>query len=281
MFLVNYRSWELGPGRSVNYSGNSKKSLCISVNDSLRKLQSTYIDLLYVHLWDWTTSIEEIMDALHILVEQGKVLYLGISNTPAWVVSAANTYARAHGKTPFSVYQGNWNMIRRDFEHDIIPMARHFGMALCPWGIFASGKLQSKKQIEDRKQAGETLRPMYTTEQNEIERNASDALEKVASEHGIESVQQIAIAYVMRKARNVFPLIGGRTVGQLNDNVKALSIRLTDEQLKYLDSIEPLEVVFPINIIGDDPRETGVSSMGHATFAQMAWQRFSKPTGYE
>lgn len=279
-FTINYRAWDLGAGRTVNYSGNHRKSLHISVQESLHKLQTSYIDLLYVHLWDWTTSIEELMDSLHILVEKGQVLYLGISDTPAWVVSAANTYARAHGKTPFSVYQGKWNVMMRDFERDIIPMARHFGMALCPFGTLAAGKLQTKKQVEARKMAGDTLRPMYTAEQTELEQKASEALEKVAAEHGIESIQQIAIAYVMRKARNVFPIIGGRKVEQLEDNIKSLDIRLTDEQIHYLDAIKPFDIGFPMNVIEDDPRELGVTSRGHAVFAQIAWQKFPKPIGY-
>ena len=98
------------------------------------------IDIYYVHYWDYTTSIKEVMDALHILVEQGKVLYLGASDMPAWIVSAANTYAMAYGKTPFSIYQGRWNVLERDFERDIIPMARQFGMALAPYVFnFPSG----------------------------------------------------------------------------------------------------------------------------------------------
>lgn len=105
-FTTNYRKHDLGGGKAVNYSGNHRKSIHLSVQDSLRKLQTSYIDLLYIHWWDWTTSIEELMDALHLLVAQGKVLYLGISDTPAWIVSAANVYAQSHGKTPFSVYQG-------------------------------------------------------------------------------------------------------------------------------------------------------------------------------
>lgn len=90
------------------------------------------LDIYYLHYWDYTTSIKEVMDALHILVEQGKVHYLGVSDTPAWIVAAANTYATDHGRTPFSIYQGRWNLLNRDFERDIIPMARHFGMALAP-----------------------------------------------------------------------------------------------------------------------------------------------------
>lgn len=90
-------------------------------------------DILYVHYWDYTTSVKEVMDALHSLIEQGKVLYLGISDTPAWIVAEANTYATSHGKTPFCIYQGRWNVLLRDFEREIIPMARHFGMALAPY----------------------------------------------------------------------------------------------------------------------------------------------------
>ena len=129
-FTTQYRAYELGKGHQVaNYAGNHKKSIHLSVRDSLKKLDTDYIDLLYLHWWAHDSSIPEIMDSLHILVEQGKVLYLGISDTPAWIVSAANEYAISHGKTPFSVYQGRWNVMLRDFERDIIPMARHYGMA--------------------------------------------------------------------------------------------------------------------------------------------------------
>ena len=101
-----------------------------SAHDSLKKLRTDYIDILYVHWWDYTTSIEEVMDGLHTLVLQGKVLYLGVSDTPAWVVSSANRYARMSGKTPFIIYQGAWSVIDRDFERDILPMAISEGTSL-------------------------------------------------------------------------------------------------------------------------------------------------------
>lgn len=132
-FTGEYKTHALGKGhQSANFTGNHRRSIHISVRESLAKLQTDYIDILYLHWWDHTTSVKEIMDSLHILVEQGKVLYLGISDTPAWIVATANTYAVDHGKTPFSIYQGQWNVLKRDFERDIIPMARHFGMALAP-----------------------------------------------------------------------------------------------------------------------------------------------------
>ncbi|EXJ64809.1 aryl-alcohol dehydrogenase AAD14 [Cladophialophora yegresii CBS 114405] len=280
-FTTGYRSWELGKGKSVNYSGNHKKSLHLSVRDSLEKLQTDYIDLLYVHWWDWTTSIEEVMDSLHILVEQGKVLYLGISDTPAWIVSAANTYARSHGKTVFSVYQGRWNVMTRDFERDIIPMARHFGMALAPWDVIGGGKFQSKKQIEERKKAGEGLRSMMgPAGQTPQQEKVSAALEKVAGEHGIESLSTIALAYVLQKTPRVFPIIGGRKVEHLHDNIKALSIKLTDEQIQYLESQTEFDVGFPSNFVGESPEATGKSSWIVAGTAQIAYPTPAKAAGH-
>ncbi|KAF9521236.1 NADP-dependent oxidoreductase domain-containing protein, partial [Crepidotus variabilis] len=110
--------------QKVMYLGNNAKSLHVSVEHSLKKLRTSYIDLLYVHWWDYDTSIEEVMKSLHALVQSGKVIYLGISDTPAWIVSQANQYARDHALTPFVIYQGLWNVLNRSFERDIIPMAR-------------------------------------------------------------------------------------------------------------------------------------------------------------
>ncbi|POS68833.1 aryl-alcohol dehydrogenase AAD14 [Diaporthe helianthi] len=275
-----FQSHELGPGRSAIFGGNNKKSLFLSVEASLRKLQTTYIDLLYVHWWDWSTSIEELMDSLHILVEQGKVLYLGISDTPAWVVAAANTYARAHGKTPFSVYQGRWSVLDRDFERDILPMARHFGLALCPWNVMGGGGLKTKKQIEARQSSNEGGR---FKQQSEAARKVSVALEKVASEHGVDSIQQIALAYVLRKARNVFPLVGFRKVEHLHDSIQALSIRLTDDQVSYIESQNPFDIGFPLNFVGDNPRETGgYNNLAESLLAaKVSFEKPPKPAGYE
>ena len=256
-FTGDYKKYEVGGGKSANYCGNHKHSLHVSVRDSLRKLQTDWIDILYVHWWDYMSSIEEVMDSLHILVQQGKVLYLGVSDTPAWVVSAANYYATSHGKTPFSIYQGKWNVLNRDFERDIIPMARHFGMALAPWDVMGGGRFQSKKAMEERKKNGEGLRTFVGgPEQTDAEIKISEALAKVAEEHGTESVTAIAIAYVRSKAKNVFPLVGGRKIEHLKQNIEALSIKLTPEQIEYLESIVTFDVGFPKSLIGDDPAVT-------------------------
>lgn len=259
-FTSDYRGHAVGTGKAPNSSGNHRRSILGSVHASLKKLQTEYIDILYLHWWDYTTSIKEIMDTLHGLVEQGKVLYLGISDTPAWVVSAANTYAVQTGKTPFCIYQGRWNIMVRDFERDILPMARTFGMALAPWDVLGGGKFQSKKALAQRAADGEKLRSFgQAGKQTEQEERVSEALCKVAAEHGLETPTTIALAYVMSKAPNVFPIVGGRKVEHLEDNIKALSIKLTEEQVKFLEGVVPFDVGFPSNFIGPDPNITGHS----------------------
>lgn len=217
------------------------------------------------------------MDSLHILVQQGKILYLGVSDTPAWIVSAANIYAQAHGKTPFSVYQGRWNVMLRDFEREVIPMARHFGMALAPWDAIGGGKFQTKKQIEERQKNGEGLRTMLGSGQSAQEAAMSERLEKVAQEHGLTSLATIALAYVIQKAPSVIPIIGGRKVEHLRDNIQALSVRLTNEQMKFLESQTDFDVGFPGTFVGESPAATGESSRMVAATARIAYPTPPKP----
>jgi len=239
--------------QKVLYTGNNVKSMYISLEASLKKLRTSYVDIFYVHWWDWVTSIEEVMNGLHKLVQQGKVLYLGVSDTPAWVVSQANQYARDHGKTPFVIYQGLWNVMDRSIERDIVPMCKAHGMALAPWSVLAGGKLRSDEEEERRVQSGDAGRgaPGYEWRRNEKERTMSAALAKVAKEVGVKHVTAVAIAYVMQKAPYVFPVVGGRKVEQLEANVEALEIVLSPEHIKYLESIVPFERGFPYGLIGD------------------------------
>lgn len=218
---------------------------------SLRKLRTSYIDILYVHWWDWNTSIEEVMDYLHNLVVAGKVLYLGISDSPAWVAAAANTYARLQGKTPFAIYQGAWNILERSFEREIIPMARTYGLALAPFQVLAGGKLRTDAEEQRRIDSGENGRATMSSTwlRNENEKKICAALEKVAKEVGTEHITAVAIAYVMQKTPYVFPIIGGRKVEHLHANIEALKISLSQEQIEYLESIIPFEPGFPSMII--------------------------------
>lgn len=234
----------------MNYTGNNAKSLKVSVDASLRKLRTDYIDIFYVHWWDWNTSIKEVMDNLHNLVAAGKVLYLGASDMPAWVVAYANQYAEAQGKTPFVIYQGAWNVMERSFEREIIPMARTLGLALAPWNVLAAGKLRTDAEEQRRIESGEKGRMLSGDWlRNENEKKMSAALEKVAKEVGTEHITAVAIAYVMQKTPYVFPIIGGRKVEHLNANIEALTISLTQEQIEYLENVVPFDPGFPNTMI--------------------------------
>ncbi|CAK7239392.1 MAG: hypothetical protein STHCBS139747_000822 [Sporothrix thermara] len=263
-YTSDYRCHALGKNKSPNNSGNGRRSMRNSLRDSLRKLQTDYVDILYLHWWDYSTSIPEIMDGLHALVQAGQVMYLGVSDTPAWLVSAANTYAEAHGRTPFSIYQGRWNVMVRDLEREIVPMARHFGMAIAPWDVLGGGKFQSKAAMAKRARDGEGLRTLFDTptagQQSAEELAFSEALEKVAQEHGVESVTTIALAYVLAKAPRVFPVLGGRKIEHWQDNIRALTIQLTDAQVAYLESVKPFDFGFPHDFTGRDPLITGAST---------------------
>ncbi|KZP16089.1 arylalcohol dehydrogenase [Athelia psychrophila] len=251
-YTSNFKKGNSDVKLHINYTGNSVKSMNVSVNASLKKLRTTYIDILYVHYWDYVTSIEEVMNGLHTLVTAGKVLYLGISDTPAWIVSQANQYAKDHGKTPFSIYQGKWNVMSRSFERDIIPMARSQGMALAPWEVLAGGKFRTDEEEEARRASGENGRAMVGPwERTEDEKIMSRALEKVAKEVGAAHLSAVAIAYIMQKTTYVFPILGGRKVSHLKGNIEALSISLSKEQMQYLESVLPFDQGFPNNMIGD------------------------------
>lgn len=230
-----------------SFTGNGSKSLHISLAASLRKLQTDYIDILYVHWWDFTTSIPELMQSLNTVVQQGKVLYLGISDTPAWIVSKANQYARDHGLRQFVVYQGRWSAANRDFERDVIAMCAAEGMGISPWGALGGGEFKTKKQREEAKGEG---RNMGGPNQNQIK--LTDTLEKIADRKST-AITSVALAYVMHKAPYVFPIVGGRKIEHLKGNIDALSLELSDEDMAEIDGAVPFDVGFPLNFLSQKP----------------------------
>ncbi|CEJ88025.1 hypothetical protein VHEMI04586 [[Torrubiella] hemipterigena] len=229
-----------GPPIQANYGGNATKSMVLSVNESLKRLQTDYIDLLYVHWWDYSTSIQEIMQSLNTLVQQGKVLYLGISDAPAWVVSKANEYARNHGLRPFSVYQGRWSAATRDFERDIIPMCRDEGMGLCPWGALGGGKFKTEEQ--------QRAQEARTGELTEADVAVSAVLERIARRENAV-LSSIALAYVLHKAPYVFPIVGVRDMVHIQGCIDALSIELTEEDVQEIEAAIPFDLGFPHSML--------------------------------
>lgn len=248
-YTIGYKNDEADIKLKVNYQGNHRKSLVLSVQDSLSKLQTSYIDLLYLHLWDYSTSIPEVMQALDSLVKANKVLYLGISDTAAWLVVKANEYARAHGMAQFVVYQGLWSLTTRDLEREVLPMCRAEGMAIAPWGVLGQGKFKTEAEIKNRSAV------RYNTPQTAHEKSVSAALEKVAKEVGNgATLGSIAVAWAMNKAPYVFPVVGGRSPQQMEEVIKGLDIVLNAEQMKSLEDAAPFELGFPyLPLFGTDP----------------------------
>ncbi|KAJ7616938.1 NADP-dependent oxidoreductase domain-containing protein [Mycena polygramma] len=263
-YTTNFKARNTDYAQQVNYTGNNIKSLHLSVEASLKKLRTTYIDILYVHWWDWDTGVEEVMNGLNNLVLQGKVLYLGISDTPAWVVAQANQYARDHGKSPFVIYQGLWNVLDRSFEREILPMARAHGLALAPWNVLGAGKFRTDAEEDARRESGEKGRTAFAPEwkRNENEKKISYALEKVAAEVGTKSITAVAIAYVLNKVPYCFPVVGGRKIEHLDSNIEALDISLSKEQIEFLEGVVPFDPGFPSILIGDGTKACALLSLG-------------------
>lgn len=176
------------------------------------------------------------MQSLNQLVLAGKVLYLGVSDTPAWVVAKANEYARNHGLRQFSVYQGLWSAATRDFEREIIPMTKDEGMGLAPWGALGSGRFKTEEQR--KKNEGRSTPP------SETDLKVSKALEAIAKRKNT-IITSVAQAYVMHKTPYVFPIIGGRTVDHLKANIEALNLSLSEDDIKEIESAAPFDLGFP------------------------------------
>ncbi|WWD20886.1 hypothetical protein CI109_105363 [Kwoniella shandongensis] len=260
-------------GIGANYNGNSRKNLAITVESSLKKLRTNYIDLLYVHWWDYSTSVEEVMQSLNDLVKSGKVLYLGISDTPAWIVARANDYARQHGLVQFSVYQGAWNLSMRDMERDIIPMCRAYGMSIAPWGSLGQGKFKTPEELEAR---ANSLRGSAPPTERDLK--AAQVLKEVADEIG-EGVKlpNVALAWARQTVADCFPIIGGTSIENLKSNIDALKIHLTDAQIEKLNNAVEFDWGFPYNAFGRDPHylpggapQSLITGMaGHFKFTQL------------
>ncbi|KAI0329666.1 Aldo/keto reductase [Cubamyces sp. BRFM 1775] len=239
--------------QKVNWVGNNIKSMKLSLELSLKRLRTDYIDIFYVHYWDQETDVEEMMDGLHTLVLSGKVLYLGVSDFPAWLVVKANAYARANGKTPFVVFQAAYSVLERDIEREILPMCHHEGLALAVFSVLAQGHIRTDAEEERRRTTGEGGRTVLGMpwERTPEERAVCQMLERIAREVGVgDNIGAVAIAYVMHKAPFVFPILGGRKVEHLMANIEALNVKLTPEHMKAIEAAKSFDRGFLANFIG-------------------------------
>ncbi|KAH8785999.1 putative norsolorinic acid reductase [Diaporthe sp. PMI_573] len=227
------------PVQQSNFGGTGSKSLHLSIHSSLEALQTDYVDILYVHAWDYATEIPELMHSLNTLINQGKVLYLGISDAPAWMVTKANMYARQNGLRPFSVYQGRYSAQERDLEREVIPMCKEEGMALMPFGVLGGGLFKSPDSGPE--QGGRNVPPPLRVGREEA---ISKVLDAVAKRHNVP-ITSVALAYALQKSPNVFPILGGRKVEHLKANVEALSLELTPEDVQEIEKGYEFDIGFP------------------------------------
>ncbi|KAL2820138.1 NADP-dependent oxidoreductase domain-containing protein [Aspergillus cavernicola] len=255
-----------------NYGGNGTKSMKLSLEISLKRLQTSYVDIFYVHYWDFTTSVEELMQSLNDLVSAGKVLYLGISDAPAWVVSKANQYARMANLRPF--------------VRDIIPMSLSEGMGLAAYGVLNQGRFQTEEAFKEREKANPGRKFIAFSEHD---KKISKALDVLSSKKGVKLLD-IALAYVRSKAPYVFPLVGARKLDHIQGSIAALEVSLTEDEVKEIDSAYPFDHGFPHSFLsgtlfsgGKEPSR-GASgpedvwlTKAHGTFD---WVSQAKPIGH-
>jgi len=224
----------------------------------LKRLNTSYLDILYVHFWDWTTSTEEVMRSLDEVVRSGKVLHIGISDCSAWKVSAANELSKFHGWSPFIAYQGKYSLVCRDIENEIMPMCKEYNIGFIPWGSIGQGKLTGKHKKDSI--SSDTARKVQMTD---LDYKIQDSVIKIAEELSVTPAQ-VAINWCLNKPQISSCLVGPRTYEQFADNMKSLDFCLSKEQMKTLDSVSEgsINKIFPFTFIGGNYKESQVLYWG-------------------
>jgi aryl-alcohol dehydrogenase-like predicted oxidoreductase len=232
-----------------NSGGPHRKSLFASVEASLRQLGTDYLDLLYLHVWDFTTPVEEILRGLDDLVRAGKVLYVAMSNVPAWEVSRMQAIADLRGWSPLIASQVEYSLINRAAERDLIPMARAMGLGVTPYSPLGGGVLSGKYRG-----SGESARRAFNTGLgmvNERTLAIADVVADVAAEAG-HTPAQVALAWTLRNPAVTAPVVGARTPEQLEANLGALDVEFTTDQLARLDQVSALDLGYPHDVLASD-----------------------------
>lgn len=221
-----------------NAGGSHRKNLVHSLETSLKRLQTDYIDLLWVHAWDFFTSVEEVMRALDDQVRAGKILYVGVSDTPAWIVSQANTLALLRGWTPFAGLQVEYSLVQRDVERELLPMARAFGLAVTPWSPLGGGVLSGKYNANG---SGEGR---LANQANERALQIAQGVRQIADEIS-HTPAQVALAWLRAQAGTIIPIIGSRRLEQFEENLRCVNVHLSDENVERLSALSQPQLGFP------------------------------------
>jgi len=234
-----------------NASGNHRKNLVQSVEASLKRLKMDYVDLLWLHAWDFMTPIEEVMRALDDLVRAGKTLYIGISDTPAWIVSRANTMAELRGWSRFIGLQIRYSLIDRTVERDLLPMARSLDIGVTAWAPIGGGILSGKytrRSRQPRRYSADNPRisEILSPERMKI----ASAVEKLAKKIG-RTPAQVALAWVRQKP-GIIPIVGARTASQMRENLGCLAFELSESEMRKLDKASEIPLGFPHEFLESD-----------------------------
>ncbi len=224
-----------------NFAGNHRKNMIRSVDESLRRLDTDFIDLLWVHAWDGTIPADELLRGLEDLVRSGKAHHIGISDTPAWIVSQSNAIAELRGWSSFAALQIEYSLLARTPERDLLPMAQHFGMAVTPWGAIAGGALTGKYL------KGETGRlPEHSNRRSAHANKIAEKVVKVAEKLKVPPVQ-VAINWTRQRNPNlnVIPLIGASKATQIASSMGCLDFVIPEKYIQELDEASKIELGFP------------------------------------
>jgi aryl-alcohol dehydrogenase-like predicted oxidoreductase len=237
------------PGTDPNAAGNHRKSMVQALEASLKRLKTDYIDLYWVHIWDQITPVEEVMRGLDDLVRQGKVLYVGISDAPAWWIAQANTLAHLRGWSPFVGLQIEYSLIERSVERELIPMAKALNLGLTAWSPLARGVLTGKYHghgsSEQARMNNDGMKD-FMPEKQRTDRVVA-AVKAVSDQTG-RGMAQVALAWLRYRLVPVIPIIGARKLSQLRDNLASFDLTLSADQLKILDEASRIELGFPYDI---------------------------------
>ncbi len=251
--LATKYSGTLSPA-DPNAQGNHRKNLIKSVEHSLRRLKTDYIDLLWVHMFDGSTPAEEVMHGLDHLVQQGKVLYVGASDWPAWTVAHANTLAQLRGWTPFAGLQIEYSLVQRAPERELIPMAEAFGLTVAAWSPLGGGLLTDRYTNDDELKELTTKRAEMLFSPPEKLKSIAEEVRSVAKTVG-KNPAQVALNWLRR--RGAIPILGASSLEQIQDSLGALEWQLTPEQAERLDNISAIQLGYPNDFLTSAPVRKG------------------------
>ncbi|SFP68792.1 aldo/keto reductase [Parafilimonas terrae] len=229
-----------------NASGNNRKNMMRSVEASLQRLQTDFIDVLYLHIWDDLTPIDEVLRGLDDLIKQGKVCYAAISDTPAWIVAKGNVMAELMGWSQFIALQVEYSLLQRTPERELLPMAKHFGMTVTPWAPLAGGALTGKYLRGDFGRIKEGSNRL-----NENSQRITKEVMNVAEKLGVDP-SHVALKWTMQQPLSVIPIVGATKLSQLEQNLKTIDVTIPDEDMQHLNEISAIDLGFPMKFFKED-----------------------------